>query len=64
MIQNKKITLHPSLRLRRITFTNIKVPENAKVIISDTERVKFTNVKSKKSTKPLYMATNSTKVSY
>lgn len=54
----------PAHRLRNVTFSNILLPENAKVIVNDAERVKFTNVKAATGSKPTYSVTNSTDVTY
>jgi polygalacturonase len=54
----------PAHLLRDVYFTNIKLPENATVIINDAERVKFTNVKSIAGVKPKYDLKDSKNVSY
>jgi len=51
-------------RLRNVTFQNITLPENAKVVINDAERVKFTNVKSATGSKPRYIVNNSSGIDY
>jgi exo-poly-alpha-galacturonosidase len=54
----------PAHRLRNVTFTNIVLPENSRVVINDAERVKFTEVKSVAGVKPQYVVANSTGVTY
>lgn len=54
----------PAHLLRNVTFTNINMPENAKVVINDAENIKFTEVKSASGTKPAYVVTNGTNVIY
>ncbi len=54
----------PAHRLRNVTFTNITMPENAKVVINDAERIIFTDVKSLAGLKPQYAVNNSIKLSY
>ncbi len=54
----------PAHRLRNVTFSNIALPDGAKVMINDAERVTFTNVKSVTGSKPQYVATNSTEIVY
>jgi hypothetical protein len=54
----------PSHRLRDVQFINIALPENAKVLVNDAERVKFTNVKSIGGVKPEYVVTGSVGVKY
>jgi polygalacturonase len=54
----------PSHRLRNVQFINIALPENAKVLVNDAERVKFTNVKSIDGVKPEYVVTGSVGVKY
>jgi len=39
-------------QLKNVTFTNISVPENAKIIIKNASQLKFNNVKSKNGTVP------------
>lgn len=50
----------PAHRLRNVTFSHIMLPENAKIVINDAERVTFTDVKSVSGGKPEYIETNST----
>lgn len=45
-------------RLRNVTFENIRVPENAKVVINDAEKIKFSNVRSAHGVKPQYVVNN------
>jgi exo-poly-alpha-galacturonosidase len=54
----------PGHRLKNIVFTNITLPENAKVIIKDAQNVKFTNVKSVTGMKPVYAVSNSAGIKY
>jgi exo-poly-alpha-galacturonosidase len=54
----------PGHRLRNLSFTNIILPENAKVMINDAEGVKFTGVKSGSGKKPEYVISNSKDISY
>ena len=54
----------PGHRLKNVSFNNIIMPENAKVLINDAEKVKFTNVKSTSGTKPEYIIANSDVVVY
>jgi polygalacturonase len=54
----------PAHRLRDVTFRDITLPENARVVINDAEVVKFTNVKSATGAKPTYSTTNSTAITY
>lgn len=54
----------PAHKLRNVRFTNIKMPENAKVVINDAENVQFTEVKSESAAKPEYIITNGTAVTY
>ncbi|GAB3868282.1 glycoside hydrolase family 28 protein [Hymenobacter segetis] len=54
----------PAHRLRNVTFSNIRLPDNAKVVINDAERVSFTEVKSASGVKPAYSATGSVDISY
>jgi polygalacturonase len=54
----------PEHLLRNVTFTNIKLPENAKVVINDADKVTFTNVKSVSGSKPDYVVKNSKDINY
>ncbi|QJD95243.1 glycoside hydrolase family 28 protein [Mucilaginibacter robiniae] len=54
----------PGHQLRNVTFTNITVPENAKVKINNAEQVKFTDVKSATGNKPQYVVNNSSAITY
>jgi exo-poly-alpha-galacturonosidase len=51
-------------RLKNVTFTNIIMPENAKVIVNHGENIRFTQVQSPIGNKPHYTVTNSTGVLY
>ena len=51
-------------KLKNVIFTNITLPENAKVSINDADQVKFIAVKSVSGAKPNYVANNSTDISY
>ncbi|HEX7905279.1 MAG TPA: glycoside hydrolase family 28 protein [Chitinophagaceae bacterium] len=55
---------HPAHKLRNVSFVNIILPEGAKVVINDAEKVKFTGVKTVNSGKPEYMINNSTQIEY
>jgi exo-poly-alpha-galacturonosidase len=46
-------------RLRSVTFNNITLPENSKIVINDAEQIKFTNVRSVAGSKPEYIIANS-----
>jgi polygalacturonase len=54
----------PAHLLRNVTFTNITLPENAKVIINDAENITFTGVRSVTGAKPEYTVTNGTDIIY
>jgi exo-poly-alpha-galacturonosidase len=54
----------PAHRLRNVNFNGIILPESAKVVINDAEKVKFTNVRSATGGKPDYVVTGSTDISY
>jgi exo-poly-alpha-galacturonosidase len=54
----------PAHRLKDVTFTNITLPENARVVINDAEQVKFTDVKTVGGAKPEYEVKNSTEINY
>ncbi|GAB2806217.1 glycosyl hydrolase family 28 protein [Ferruginibacter profundus] len=54
----------PAHRLRNVSFSNILLPEGAKVIINDAEKVKFTAVKSAGGAKPEYVVDGSTDIIY
>jgi len=54
----------PAHKLKNVVFTNITVPEKAKVVINDAEKVTFTDVKSASGAKPDYAVLNSTAISY
>jgi len=51
-------------RLRNVTFENITLPENAKVVINDAEKVKFTDVRSGSGAKPQYVIATSNDINY
>jgi len=51
-------------KLKNVSFSNIIVPENAKVIINDAEKVVFTDVKSVSGAKPEYTVTTSANIVY
>ena len=50
--------------LKNVTFSNIKTPEKATIIINNAERIKFVDVKSVTGSKPHYNITNSDDVIY
>lgn len=52
----------PAHRLRNVSFTNIILPQDAKVVINDAEKVTFTTVKSASGVKPTYVVNNSTEI--
>jgi len=54
----------PAHRLKKVSFNNILVPENAKVVINDAEKITFTEVKSASGAKPVYVAATSTEIIY
>ncbi len=54
----------PSHRLKHVIFTNVKLPEDAKVVVNDAEQVTFNDVKSIAGVKPQYVVTSSTGVVY
>lgn len=54
----------PAHRLKNVSFTNVLLPENAKVVINDAEKITFTAVKSASGTKPGYTVANSTDIKY
>ena len=51
-------------RLKDVTFTNILMPENSKVVINNAERTKFVKVKSLNGLKPEYIVRDSDDISY
>jgi exo-poly-alpha-galacturonosidase len=60
-INGFKDSLH---RLKNVSFTNIILPEQAKIVVNDAEKIKFTSVQSTTGTKPQYVVNNSTEVVY
>ena len=54
----------PAHKLRNVTFENIVMPANAKVVINDAEKIKFENVKTVSGSKPAYEINNSTNINY
>ncbi|MGG9963064.1 glycosyl hydrolase family 28 protein [Ferruginibacter sp. SUN106] len=54
----------PAHRLRNVSFSNILLPDSAKVIINDAEKINFTGVKSASGAKPEYVITNGTEIIY
>ena len=54
----------PGHRLKNLDFTNIILPENAKVMVNDAERVKFSGVKTESGKKPEYVITGSSDIRY
>jgi len=54
----------PAHRLRNVDFNNILLPEQAKIVVNDAEKIKFTSVKSSTGTKPQYVVNNSSEVIY
>jgi polygalacturonase len=54
----------PLHRLRNVSFTNIILPEQAKIVVNDAEKIKFTSLQSATGTKPQYVVNNSTEVVY
>jgi exo-poly-alpha-galacturonosidase len=54
----------PAHRVKNVSFSNIILPENAKLVINDAEHVKFTNIKSINSAKPQFAINNSTDIVY
>ena len=51
-------------RLKDVTFSNVILPANSKIVINNAENVKFTDVRSGAGEKPQYVVTNSEKISY
>jgi len=51
-------------RLRNVAFTDIRMPENAKVVINNAEKIRFTDVRSAGGAKPDYVVTNGTDIIY
>jgi polygalacturonase len=49
----------PAHHLKNVSFANIRLPANAKIVINDAERIKFANVKSGSAAKPEYVINNS-----
>jgi exo-poly-alpha-galacturonosidase len=54
----------PKHLLKNVEFTNIKMPENAKVLINDAEKIRFTEVKLTGGSKPEYVVTNGKDIIY
>ncbi len=54
----------PAHRLRNVSFSNMLMPEGAKIVINDAEHVKFTGVKSVTGTVPEYTVAESTDIIY
>jgi exo-poly-alpha-galacturonosidase len=54
----------PAHRLRNLTFQNIVLPDSAKVLINDAEKLKFVNVKTVSGSKPAYIINNSSDIVY
>jgi polygalacturonase len=54
----------PAHRLRDVSFSNIHIPENAKVVVNDAERVEFRKVQAPSGKKPTYVVTNGTDIHY
>ncbi|MDP4291612.1 MAG: glycoside hydrolase family 28 protein, partial [Bacteroidota bacterium] len=50
--------------LKNLTFTDITLPENGKIVISDAEQAVFKNVKSVSGAKPQYAVTNCSDLTY
>lgn len=51
-------------KLKNVTFSNIKMPDDAKVMVKDADGVTFKDMKSPSGAKPDYSVINSTEVSY
>jgi polygalacturonase len=54
----------PSRRLKNVTFENITLPDNAKVVVKDAEHIAFTGIKTPGGAKPVYVVASSTDVVY
>ena len=54
----------PGHKLKNIIFSNIKLPEQARVVVKDGENIKFSNVQSPSGNKPAYEVSGSTGISY
>ncbi|RYE27112.1 MAG: glycoside hydrolase family 28 protein [Sphingobacteriaceae bacterium] len=53
----------PGHQLLNVSFTNVILPENAVVHVTDSQQVKFTNVQSVSGIKPQYIINNSKEIS-
>lgn len=53
---------NPAYRLKNVGFSNIILPEKAKVNITNSEKVTFTDVKSAGGSKPQYVVSNSSDI--
>lgn len=54
----------PAHLLKNVQFINIKMPENAKVLINDAEKIIFTDVRSPSGAKPEFTVNNGKEISY
>ncbi len=54
----------PAHKLKNVTFENIVMPSNSKVVINDAQKIKFENVKTVSGSKPAYVINNSTSINY
>jgi polygalacturonase len=54
----------PAHLLKNVQFTNVKMPENAKVLINDAEKIIFTDVRSASGAKPEFTVNNGKEISY
>ncbi|TCD05607.1 glycoside hydrolase family 28 protein [Pedobacter frigidisoli] len=54
----------PKHRLKNVIFSNILLPENAKVVVNDAVKINFNNVKSVAGIKPGYKVTNGFEMRY
>lgn len=54
----------PAHRLKQVSFENVLMPEQAKVVINDAEKINFTSVKSASGAKPEFVVNGSDAISY
>ena len=51
-------------RLRNVTFDDVQVPDNSRIVINNAEKITFTGVKSATGSKPNYVLTNTERITY
>ncbi|BAV04097.1 Polygalacturonase [Filimonas lacunae] len=54
----------PAHRLKNVYFNNIKLSENATILVKDAEKVTFTNIQAANNGKPQYTVNNSIEVTH